>query len=377
MFKILRQNNVDLLNQLTSLQAIISNRRKSLLFELIPYYDWVVERCDDLQQEVKQNLADIDSHQQEILPDIFSNTQTVTRNFRLFNQYQVSPILRARDSDRLCLKVLLWLHASHLDTQRIPVALSDEEFQILPIEPAIYFMPPSYQHGLLYLPLFFHEYGHLLYACHKSAMDNLTHEFQQAIADILEPNVLRNDFYAQQNQKMRFSIVDTWYQWLQEVFCDAVGFYMGGPAFLKAFSMYLRMDGREAFHVPADELASCSHPVTFLRVRLLSDLVRRKNHNVEANILEKEWETIAKTLGIVEDYYGHYEPSYESFLRQTIDKMLVEASPKMFTDESAGSPVRILNKAWQKFDADPDAYPNWEAAAVENFPKKLSECGLG
>lgn len=367
MFKILRQNNVDLLNQLASLQAVIANKRESLLFELIPYYDWVVGRCDDLQQEVKQNLADIDSHQQDILPDILSNTQTVTRNFRLFNQYQVSPILRARDSDRLCLKVLLWLHASHLDTQQIPVALSDEEFQILPIEPSIYFMPPSYQHGLLYLPLFFHEYGHLLYACHKSAMDNLTHDFQQAIADILESNVQRNDFYAQQNEELLFSIVDTWYQWLQEVFCDAVGFCIGGPAFLKAFSMYLRMDGREALHVPADELASSSHPVTFLRVRLLSDLVRRKSHNVEANTLEREWETIAETLGIVEDYYGYYEQSYLGFLRQTIDNMLVKASPKMFTDESASSPARILNQAWQKFDADPNAYPHWEAQAVENF----------
>ena len=86
-----------------------------------------------------------------------------------------------------------------------------------------------------------------------------------------------------------------------------------------------------------------------------------------SNTLEKEWETIAETLGIVEDYYGYYEQSYLGFLRQTIDNMLVKASAKMFTDESAGSPVRILNQAWQKFDADPDAYPHWEAQAVENF----------
>ena len=367
MFTILRQNNVDLLNQLTSLQAIIAKKREYLLFELIPYYDWVVERCDDLQQEVKQNLADIDSRQQDILPDIFSNTQTVTRNFRLFNQYQVSPILRTRDSDRLCLKILRWLHASHPDTQQIPVALSDEEFQILPIEPSIYFMPPSSQHGLLYLPLFFHEYGHLLYACHKTVMDNLTHDFQQAIAEVLEPNVQRNDSYAQRNEERRFVIVDTWYQWLQEIFCDAVGFYIGGPAFLRAFSMYLRMDGREAFHVPAEKLAYGSHPVTLLRVKLLSNLVQRRSYNAEASKLEREWGTIAETLGVVEDYFGYYESTFLPSLQQAIDDMLAEFSLHMFTKESEDSPVGLLNEAWQKFDTDHDAYLDWETQAIETF----------
>ena len=362
MFKILTQNNVDLLNQLASLRAIIADKRESLLFELISYYDWVVERCDYLQQEVKQNLTDIDSRQQDILPDIFSNTQTVTRSFRLFNQYQVSPILRARDSDRLCLKILRWLHASHPDTQQIPVALSDEEFQILPIEPSIYFMPPSSQYGLLYLPLFFHEYGHLLYACQKTAMDNLTHNYQQAIADILEPNVPHNDFYPQRNEELRFEIVDTWYQWLQEIFCDAVGFSIGGPAFLRAFSMYLRMDGREAFHVPADELVSSSHPVTFLRIKLLCNLVRRKNYNDEANTLEREWEIIAETLGIVEDYFGLYESTFLPSLQQAIDDMLAEFSLHMFTDESGDSPVGLLNEAWRRFDANHGTYPDWGIA---------------
>ena len=367
MFNILRQNNVDLLKELVSLKGIISRSQEALPTELTPYYDWVVKMCDELQQRVEQNLADIDGQQQDILPDILSNTQTVTRNFRLFNQYYVSPVSRARDSDRLCLKILRWLHASNPCTEQIPVAFSDEDFKILPMEPSIYFMPPSSQHGLLYLPLFFHEYGHLLYRCHELIMDNLSHDFQKAVEDILEPDVQRNDRYAQEDERRRTVIVYTWVEWLQEIFCDAVGFCIGGPAFLRAFSMYLRMDGREAFHVPDDKLANRLHPVTFLRVRLLSDLGRRKGYKVEADTLESEWETIRQTLGIVEDYFGYYEPSFLPDLQQTIDDMLAVSSPQMFTNESEGSPVGLLNQAWQKFDADSDAYPKWETQAIENF----------
>ena len=57
------------------------------------------------------------------------------------------------------------------------------------LSPLIYMMPPSAQQGLLYLPLFFHEFGHLLYACHKPEMDALVRELQENLAELLEPAV--------------------------------------------------------------------------------------------------------------------------------------------------------------------------------------------
>ena len=317
MFHILRQNNADLLREIGRLKDILYNNRGAFPDELIPYYAWAVDKCNDLYQKVRQNLEDINLQQRNILSDILSETQTVTREFRLFNQRCVSPILRSRPSDHLCLKILRWLHSSNPITKQIPVAFSDEEFSILPMKPSFYFMPSSSQHGLLYLPLFFHEYGHLIYFCHKQEMDNLTSDFQIAIKDLLEPKIQRNDLHAQEAEITRATIVETWYQWAQEIFCDAIGFYIGGPAFLRAFSMYLRMHGQNEFKVPVHELAGRSHPVTFLRIRLLSDLANRMGYNSEADKLEEEWEKIARTLGIVEDYFGYYEASLLPDLRQT------------------------------------------------------------
>ena len=369
MFYILRQNNADLLREIGRLKEILYNGRETVPNELMPYYTWLVKKCDYLYRNAMQNLQDIEFQLEDTLPEILSTTQIITREFRLFNQRQINPVLRTLPSDRLCLKTLRWLHASSPSTDQIPVAFSDDEFSILPMEPCIYFMPSSAQHGLLYLPLFFHEYGHLLYSCHKPEMDDLISGFQIAIGDLLEPNVQRNDLHAQEEATKRVAIVETWYGWMQEIFCDAVGFCIGGPAFLRAFSMYLRMHGQNEFQVPVNELAGRSHPVTFLRVRLLSDLARRMGYNAETDKLEGEWEKIAQTMGIIEDYFGYYEESFLTDLQQTIDDMLVESSPQMFSDAEEGSLVRLLNQAWQKFDADSDFYPDWEAQVIENFLK--------
>ena len=75
------------------------------------------------------------------------------------------------------------------------MALSDGDFASWPQPnwPTIYFMPPSAQHRLLYLPLFFHEFGHLLYSCHEPELDELIKALQKVIAQFLEPSAQRDD----------------------------------------------------------------------------------------------------------------------------------------------------------------------------------------
>ena len=73
-------------------------------------------------------------------------------------------------------------------------------------------------------------------------------------------------------------------------------------------------------------------------------------------------------MGIIEDYFRYYEEIFLPELQQTINDMLVESSPQMFSNEQ-DSPVGLLNRAWKKFDADSDAYPDWEARVIEDFLK--------
>ena len=321
-----------------------------------------------------KNLKYLESGQQNLLEDILSETQKVSRNFYVFNESYASPILRARESDRLSLKLLLWLHATHPKTKKIPVAVCDGEFSTWLIGASIYFTPCTAQHGLLYLPLFFHEFGHLLYKCHKAEIDDLVQELQEELKPLLLPAVVKNDKHTETQETNRVTIVETWYTWAQEFFCDAVGFIMGGASFISAFSVYLRMLGRSQYYV--ENLAHRSHSVTWIRIQLLADRARLMGYEEVATDLEGEWDKIASALEIVENYNCFYDPTFLPTIQRKLDDMLTETTPREFhQSEVAGqelestltSPVKLLNSAWQRFRTDPDNYQEWEESAMARF----------
>lgn len=375
MKELLQQNNVALLHEIRKLQRSLRQASNNIPQELKGYTDWITKICEGFSRSVLQNLKYLGSERQDLLEDILSETQKVSREFYVFNERHVSPILRARSSDRLPLKLLLWMHATHPKTKNIPVAVCDGEFSIWLIGASIYFTPCAAQQGLLNLPLYFHEFGHLLYRCHQREMDDLVRELQTEIKGMLLSGVVRNDRYTNVQETERAIIVETWYTWAQEFFCDAVGFVIGGAAFTHAFSMYLRMLGRNQYHV--EKLAHRTHPVTWIRIQLLADRVHQMGYKAVAADLKDQWSQIASALGISENhYYRFYDPTFLPIIQQKLDDMLTGTEPRAFqelevTEQESElnftSPIALLNTAWQKFRNDPDNYQEWEENAISHF----------
>jgi hypothetical protein len=375
MREILRASNSDLLAEVDRLFVALKN--KSVVPELATYRHYIIGACMCVREQLLSNLHDLDVDDEDILPDILSDTQRLARELGLYNQQLAGPILRGLESDRLSLRIINWLHAVHDKTKRIPAAMSNEEFGIWPSNslPAIYFMPASAQAGLRYQPLFYHEYGHLLYACCQPEMDMLVRELQIQIAEILEPLTHRNDVYGQIEAIRRASIVLVWYSWSQEIFCDAVGLTIGGPAFLHAFNHYLRMGHRSNYYCSADELRHNTHPVTWLRIHLLAHRARSLGYAPLADTIEREWATIAGALKISEDYFGFYENEFLPIVIQTVDDMLTEAASYHFSPHESGdrewssdsTPIHLVNRAWYQFKTDPDSYNQWERQTITAF----------
>ena len=144
MRELLRHNNQDMLRDLERMREPVQQAAGSLPQEMQSFYDWLIVRLDTFNQLIEENLRYLDRQQDSILPDILSNTQVVTRYLQLFNRFLISPVIRVQPSDRLCLKLLSWLHAVHPKTSSIPVAMSDGDFASWPDPrfPTIYFMPP-------------------------------------------------------------------------------------------------------------------------------------------------------------------------------------------------------------------------------------------
>jgi hypothetical protein len=368
----------ELLREIDQLKTLLEAHPPLLLPELKPFHDWLINECEGYGQRANEYFRRLGLGQDAILSNVLSDTQNLTLTFRVFNTHLISPVLRARPADRLALKILRWLHSCHPQTRHIPVAFSDGGFSSwYPTDwPAIYYIPIAEQHRLLYLPICFHEFGHVLYECHKPEMEALVKGLQAKIADILDPPTQRDDLHDQYEMRRRKRIVETWHEWTHELFCDAVGFIVGGPAFIYAFSTYFSMLGRDEYHLKASDLAYRVHPVTWMRVRILADRIRKRGYKRETNVFEDAWAEIADALKITEEYYGFYTPEFLPEIQMTIDDMLTEAAPRSFDEAvtthrrlqtTASTPVELINQAWQEFMKSPEQYPAWEQKMLAEY----------
>ncbi len=375
MLERLRASNNDLLHQLATLQRLFGDAK--IPPELSGYRSEIEGVCERLRRQAQHNLADLSHDVPDTYENVLRQTQNVMRELELVNSHYAGPILRSRSDDRLALLILRWLHDEHPRARDWPFGLSDGSFAIYPNLdlPSLFFRPWSRQRTLLYLPLLFHEFGHLLYALHKPEMDDLVAEFQQVVGDVLTPLTRRRRKAAENQETFRQIVVLRYYEWCQEFFCDAVGLRIGGPAFANALTSYFRLQGAGEFYVPRTKQMARRHPVSWLRIKMLADRCRSHGLSETATEIESAWHGTARLLNLREDYEGTWSDEFFQPLRKMLDDMLEEAAPRIFTrdeihaepENTGPAPVALLNFAWRKFDADQAGYKTWEHSAISDF----------
>jgi hypothetical protein len=262
---------------------------------------------------------------------------------RLLSTSFLRPLFRSSPGDRICLRTIEWVHEQHEETRHMPAAFADDACSIAPIVQIspIYFFPCLEQRGLLYQPLFFHEFGHVLYQVHEKELDELVFDLQRSISTRLSPLSQRNDRYSDAQAADLQSVVDAWYHWTQELFCDAVGLSIGGPSFLEAFSAYMHQLEMGDFYLPPEHLRGSSHPITWLRIRYLIFLAREWGLSQTADAVESLWEETRTGL-----------------LRRFTDVEALGRTPA--TEGAAAEWPALLNEAWLRFRQSADDYRSWE-----------------
>ncbi len=370
------QSNEDLAHQIKTLQELLGQAQ--ILGALSGYRSEIEAVCERLRRQVKRNLKDLSYDHPDILENVLRQTQRVMNELEILNVLYVGPLLRCREEDHLALGVLRWLHEEHPKTLTRSFALSDGQFAIYPHPdlPSVYYLPCSRQRTLLYLPLLFHEFGHLLYAIHKPEMDELVEEFQRDVYNVLAPMTVRRGPAAEQQDVFREQVVLAYYEWLQEFYCDAVGLQIGGPCYLEAFTNYFRLQGSREFYVARDDQIERSHPVGWLRVRSLIYRSRKLGLGEVVDKVERAWLQTAALMNMKEDYEGTWSEDLFASLQRTLDDMLVETSPREFLasetqDDSeldnSVTPVALLNRAWSKFKKEPDEYAVFEQSLIAKY----------
>lgn len=374
----LSQRNATLKHGWLTLESSLSGSQIPPLLE--PYRSKIVSYCRHYRLDTEANLALLQLQNDSILEDLLSRTQVATHFLGIISSRLATPVLRSSPDDTLCLKILSWIHQSHAETASVPAGFASGDVAIWPLMRVlpIYFFPGLEQSGLLFQPLHYHEFGHGLYVLHKPEMDDLIKELQESISEALTPLSQRNDRHADELAKKQQAIVNRWFDWAQEIFCDAVGLTIGGPAYLYAFSVYCNNLSKSDLHLASEDLERSKHPVTWLRIRLLVHRAKEMGLSEAAQRVEQEWDTLAGVMQITEDYHGYYEDTMAEAVYRVINDMLAEASPRRFLPEEiapegetkpSDSPVTLLNRAWRVHNSDPEQYAAWEKEAVDAYIK--------
>jgi hypothetical protein len=355
--------------ELRSTRSII--RSQQVPSELKPFRDWLGGFYEYLDQEAERLEYYIGLNDPELNRDIYNKLSWLLNRFQIFSKQYLPGLYRTHDNDRLPLKVLHWLHHQHTQTTDCAFVIMDGEFSIRSQVgmPLCYYLPIVSQQSLLFLPLFYHELAHYLYQCHKLELDALVMALQDRLRSHLTVPFQPNNVQYQNELARVKVIVETWFEWTEELFCDAVGLHIGGATYLKAFSHYLCMGGRGSYFLPEHYLANSGHPVTWLRIRFLAERAKTMGLVEEAERMEKEWAEIAGGLGIREDYFGYYNNIYHQDILKTINDMLIEANPILFSDYT-GDPnnfISIIHEAWRQFEIDPTTYDLWENNVIDEL----------
>lgn len=182
MRRLLERRNRALLGDVRVLVQLLSDAR--IPTELDAYRERVLHICHEREADIALSLAYLSLGVDQILPDVLGRTKLVTSYVRLLGSRLVTPISRASETDRLCLATIAWLHRSHAETQGYPPAFLEGmvgTWPYLALGAPIYVFPCTEQRGLRYQALLFHEFGHVLYACHKPELDAPVGELQRRL----------------------------------------------------------------------------------------------------------------------------------------------------------------------------------------------------
>jgi hypothetical protein len=334
---------------------------KEWLSNILCYFD---KEVDKLQYYL--SLQHIDSELLEALTTDFIRHRNT---FSLLSNTYIPLLLRVNSEDLLALRFINWLHKEHEQTAEHPFIIANGDFSIYPSRdsPIRYHLPLTSQLSLLHLPLIFHEFGHLLFVKHREEMVELIKEYQKKLDEIIVLPIQRFDSKNSTELNKRSLIIETWFEWIEEMFCDLVGLTIGGASYLHAFSHFIRFGGSSSYFVTDRELARRSHPVSWLRLKIMKEHAIKLGLSEEYERVTKEWDEISKVLKVREDYFGYYDQDFHDLIQNTLGDMITEANPISFStymDAAEENLIKAVNEAWEQYLNRPDEYIEWESRGI-------------
>lgn len=336
--------------------------------EIAKFRSWLNSTIDEINLGVERASKYLDSEIEEQQFAVLSQFTSFKSDLQFCDLRFLPSLFRFSKDDVVAYRLMELVHRSHKQAKATPFAISDSSFGIYPYKdmPPLYSLTITDQKSLLHLPLMFHEFGHLLYSFHKRELDDLVTEFRTELSSFLINPSTHNDYKQAVNDDRVKKMLFTWYGWTQEFFCDVVGLYIGGAAFLNSFSYFFQLDGVEAFYRSEQSLELSNHPPTYLRIKILLHFAQGLGIS-ESKRVEKDWNILERRYKKSSDHFGYYSYQYEPELIKVIESMIIETDPQLLFKETGNKMISSLEESWNVIYSRPNEYLEWERKVLKEL----------
>lgn len=322
---------------------------------------------EGIRREVRLLLADPDLG----TPDLQPNYHQLYRRWRegvaLVESYPLLFVERYSASDRqmtrLCRRIaeqVRWPLAPPL------VATFSTQYYWTVTAFNVVCAPATEGTTLLSLPDLLHELGHILLLHHEAA---LVGDFVQEIATYIAREQRRID--TQQRPPHYRSLYDDLFAhwrspWLREFVADMVATYLCGSAFGWQHVRLCASVSRAAYAPTLGEASD--HPADEARLRGIVAVLQRVGDDAAQARVRDVWERYRTMSG--ETQPSDYEVCYPQELINSLAERVVDGCRSLGlrgVNDTPATPdalLALINEAWERFQADPEHYGDWEYARL-------------
>jgi hypothetical protein len=323
--------------------------------------------------------ADNDLLNPSYLLNNFKKYRGLSREVQLLEAFPLPVILRYSGSDHNFYK-LCCLACEQIAYPLPPPVVSTISTEYYWAHPTyrLVAVPLCEEFQLLSLPDLYHELAHFLYAEYTPYLQS---GFMNDLDKYIEGekqrarNEHREKPYLELFEKVKFEWKE---KWIVEFICDMIATYLVGPAYGWA---NLRLSANsltkfEVFGPKFDQFLAVEHPSDEARMRGIYTMLRQLKHDYEIKNIDEKWQqyiSLSESHRPVDYVYFHPDQLLDTLAQYVLDGCknigLISVNEQLLSNEM--NLVVILNAAWQKFIEEPESYPDWERAQLQEIYRKM------
>lgn len=370
---LLKRCNI-LLNRLSSV-------KEKLQPEITTYVTKVETELDSLKYDIEYLLNDDDFGADYLLKN---QIQQYRRYSETLSIIEVEPLtvldqFNDRDYYLYCFLRLFCQQTKYPESSPLVSIHSVDSF-FIDLSSEIIHLPLCEDCFLLAIPDLVHELGHLFYDRNSTKIEQSFYTYINKYIQ-KEKSIARKDNSSKSYQKKFDSLRQVWLQeYIIEFSCDIFATYLVGISYAWSHLRLVLESNNQIYYPGFGE--SSTHPADEARMRAILITIEELQGSNSIEVIEQQWKEFKLRIFAQkqeQEEEQEYDYCYPNNLLRELVKIIIDTCrknkliPYYQQPQTDNNLPWIMQQAWNQFQNNPEAYPDWETKKIEQIKSIINQ----